>query len=96
MFVTFIPAAEKELFESAAYYEQKDIGLGAKFLNEVEEIIDLISKYPESGTLLNRYAHRVLLKRFQYSIVYRVYKDQIVILAVMHVKRKPNYWAKRT
>jgi toxin ParE1/3/4 len=95
MRVTFLHAAEVEMFQSVAYFEQKDPGLGARFLEEVEAATDVIVKFPESGTLLNSYARRVLLDRFQYGVVYRIYNDQIIILAVMHLKRKPNYWVKR-
>jgi plasmid stabilization system protein ParE len=95
MQVSYQPAAQKELLDSVAYYEQRDYGLGAKFLDEIEETLDLISTYPESGTLLNAYARRVLLNGFPYGVIYRIYQDQIVILAVMHLRRKPNYWVKR-
>ncbi|AXJ02501.1 ParE toxin of type II toxin-antitoxin system, parDE [Cyclonatronum proteinivorum] len=96
MRVTFQPAAQKEMFESVAYYEQKDHGLGSKFLYEIDSTLSLISAYPESGTLLNAYARRVLLKGFPFGVVYRIYNNQIVILAIMHLRRKPNYWVKRS
>jgi len=96
MFVQFLPSAQKEILESVAYYEQRDSELGAEFLDEVEETVDLILQYPESGKLLNAYARRVLLNRFPYGIVYRVYNEQIVILAVMHLSRRPNYWINRS
>jgi len=95
MQVTILPDAENEMLDSVTYYEQRDYGLGAKFLDEIEETLELISKYPESGTLLNTFARRVLLSGFPFGIVYRIYIDQIVILSVMHLSRKPNYWVKR-
>lgn len=96
MQVTFQPAAQREILDSVAYYEQKDDGLGAKFLHEIDVTLNLISTYPESGTLINTYARRVLLNGFPYGIVYRIYENQIVILAVVHLRRKPNYWVKRS
>ena len=96
MRVTFQLAAQKEMFESVAYYEQKDDGLGTKFLDEIDSTLSLISTYPESGTLLNTYARRVLLNSFPYGVVYRIFDNQIVILAIMHLRRKPNYWVKRS
>lgn len=96
MQVTFLPDAEKEMLESVAYYEQRDNSLGVKFLDEINETLQLILTYPESGTLLNTYARRVLLNGFPHGIVYRIFQNQIVILAVMHLRRKPNYWVKRS
>lgn len=95
MLVRFLSEAEKELFDSVSFYESKNFGLGTAFLDEIRETIKLISKYPDSGKPINRYARRVLLKRFQFGVIYRIFNDEIVIQAVMHVKRKPNYWIKR-
>jgi plasmid stabilization system protein ParE len=96
MRVTFLPDAQKELLNSVTFYEQKDDGLGSKFLDEIEVTIQLISTYPEAGILLNEYARRVLLNGFPYALVYRISDNQIIILAVMHLRRKPNFWVKRT
>jgi hypothetical protein len=35
------------------------------------------------------------VSRFPYQIVYRRRPDEIVIVAVAHVKRKPGYWKDR-
>jgi len=96
MHVTFLSVAQKEIFDSVAYYEQRDTGLGVKFMEEIEETVDLILQFPESGKLLNAYARRVLLNRFPFGIVYRVRNNKIIILAVMHLKREPNYWVRRS
>ena len=32
---------------------------------------------------------------FPYALLYRVWNEQIEILAVMHLSRKPGYWADR-
>lgn len=64
MQVRFLSEAEKELFDSVSFYESKNFGLGMALLDEVEETIKLITKYPDSGKLINKYARRVLLKRF--------------------------------
>jgi len=38
---------------------------------------------------------RSLIERFPYGIIYSAENDGIFIAAVMHLKRKPDYWKKR-
>jgi plasmid stabilization system protein ParE len=35
------------------------------------------------------------VKRFPYSVFYRLREDHVRILAVAHQKRRPFYWRKR-
>ena len=44
---------------------------------------------------INAGIRRSLIRRFPYSLLYRVDPDEIVILAVMHQKRHPAYWLSR-
>ena len=95
MQVIYLREAEIELKESVAFYEEKSLGLGADFLDEIYTTVQLIKRMPEASPLINSYARRALLNRFEYGIVYRTFNNQIIVLAVMHLKRKPNYWIKR-
>lgn len=81
--------------ESVKYYEKKAEGLGDDFLIDVNTTFQLIKTLPEASPLINSYARRALLSRFEYGIVYRTFNNQIIILAIMHLKRKPNYWNNR-
>jgi len=38
---------------------------------------------------------RRVVRRFPYSILYRIHIDEIIIVAVMHQKQKPSYWIDR-
>jgi len=37
----------------------------------------------------------VLVQRFPYQVVYRLSAEEIVIVAIAHLKRRPFYWRKR-
>lgn len=89
------PEAAKELMSSIQYYEEKANGLGAEFLDEVEEAIAQALAYPESGSLLTKSDRRILLVRFPFEINYDVSETIITITAVKHLKRKPGYWESR-
>ncbi|HEY6292106.1 MAG TPA: type II toxin-antitoxin system RelE/ParE family toxin [Terriglobia bacterium] len=93
--LTFHNAAERELTDAAAYYDNSSPGLGASFIDDVELAITQIEQYPESGYLLNRVVRRVLLRRFPYAVMYSVSPDEIRILAIANLKRRPFYWQGR-
>jgi hypothetical protein len=42
-----------------------------------------------------RHARRILLDRFPYSVIYRASADEILIIAVAHLRRRPGYWRHR-
>lgn len=90
------PEAAKELMSSIQYYEEKSIGLGAEFLDEIEDAIARALAHPQSGSLLTKLDRRILLARFPYEIIYGVSKNLLTIIAIKHMKRKPGYWKSRS
>jgi len=89
------PEAAKELTSSIQYYEEKSAGLGAEFLDEIEEAIAQALAHPKSGTLLTKQDRRILLDRFPYEIIYDFSDNIVTINAVKHTKQKPGYWKSR-
>ena len=75
--LTFHSAAERELTDAAAYYDNSSPALGNSFIDDVERVITQIERYPESGYLVNRAIRRVLLRRFPYALMYSVSPDEI-------------------
>jgi len=80
---------------AAPFYETKSKGLGAQFLAEVERTIAAISSHPEAAPIVKQDIRRRLLKRFPFGILYAVSIDKMVVLAVMHLRRRPGYWQDR-
>jgi len=37
-----------------------------------------------------------MVRRFPFGILYRIEPEQIVVVAVMHLRRRPGYWRDRT
>lgn len=93
--ILFLDPAKDEMAEAAEYYELQTKGLGFDFLDEVEYTTKRIQELPASGKCLRDNTRRRLLRRFPFGIIYRLEKEKIVVVAVMHLRRKPNYWAKR-
>lgn len=95
MNVRFDPDAQTEYVEAVQYYEQQAQGLGARFIADVEQSIGRIVAYPETWGALTTNTRRILLEVFPYGIIYHVDGAEILILAVMHLKREPAYWVQR-
>jgi plasmid stabilization system protein ParE len=93
--VRLLLPAEHELFDAACYYEKQAPGLGQDFLNDIETALRHIMGTPERWPVVNAGIRRSLIRRFPYSLLYRVDPDEIVVLAVMHQKRHPAYWLSR-
>jgi len=91
----FHPEAEAELEQAAIFYEEYEEGLGFDFLLEVHSAVDRIISYPNAWTLMDDEIRRCLIKRFPYGILYTESSGEIIVLAIMHMHRDPDYWKKR-
>lgn len=82
---------------SAAYdwYEEREPGLGAKFLLAVDEVIGAILQNPLRFQRVHRTARRALTYHFPYAVYFVVDEERIVVLSVFHAKRNPRRWQGR-
>jgi hypothetical protein len=71
------------------------MGLGTEYLAEVERTITAITSHPKAAQKVKQDIRRRLLKRFPFGILYVATVDEIVVLAVMHLRRRPGYWQDR-
>ncbi len=93
--VVFLPEAEQEMLEAAKYYESQATDLGIDFLSEVERAVNSIAELPMTWPVIEGELRRRLVRRFPFGILYRIEPEEIVIVAVAHLRRKPGYWRER-
>jgi toxin ParE2 len=91
----FHPEAESELHEAYDYYEAKREGLGGRFGEAFREALARVLQRPLAWGLLEAPYRLCRLKRFPYGILYEPREEEVVIVAVMHLHRKPGYWKDR-
>lgn len=91
----FHPEAEIEFFDAINYLEEQETGLGRNFAREIFASIRKITFFPYAWTPISKNARRILVNKFRYGIIYQVQGDNILIVAVMHLSRKPYYWQGR-
>ena len=95
MRVEFLDSAKQELIEVIAYYNSESEGLGYRFAAETRKTVSRIVEYPEAWPILSKRTKRCRISGFPYGVVYQVRKDAILLVAVMHLHRDPEYWKSR-
>lgn len=91
----FHPEAETELNEAVDYYEACQDGLGFEFAREIHATVDNICEFPHAWTPLSQNTRRCLIRRFPYGVVYQGKGREIIIIAIMQLNKKPDYWHNR-
>ncbi len=92
MRVIFTQLARQELEDAVRFYELGYSGLGRRFKEEVRKAALRIAAYPEGWSIVRGDVRKCLLHKFPYKLLYAVNKDHILIIAVAHLHRKPDYW----
>jgi plasmid stabilization system protein ParE len=91
----FLTLARAELEATFDFYEDRRPGLGDEFTAEVESTVAKILQHPTLWTRLSGNVRRCRLSRFPYALIYQIRRDLILIVAVAHLRRDPNYWKGR-
>ncbi|MBW3540688.1 MAG: type II toxin-antitoxin system RelE/ParE family toxin [Planctomycetes bacterium] len=103
MRIRILAEAEQEGLETAAWYDQRQPGLGGEFLDELDRVIRRIRESPLSLPLLETIEaagpaiRRCALHRFPYIVIFEfdADADELCIAAVSHTSRNPRYWLER-
>jgi len=91
----FHPLALEEFEKSAQYYEERQAGLGERFIQSIESAIQVVAENPLAAPELAAPVRTKLARVFPYAILYAPYEDYFLIVAVMHLHQKPGYWQER-
>jgi plasmid stabilization system protein ParE len=94
--LVFHPLADRELIAAARFYETRASGLGANFIRQMERTLADVVVHPNAGSLfMGTTIRRRLMQRFPYGVVYEVETENISVIAIMHLQRRPGYWKRR-
>lgn len=95
MRLEIVDAALDEAEAARNHYASREAGLGDAFARDFAQSIAWIEAQPLAWALVGKRARRRLLDRFPYAVIYRVEKDLIRVVAVMHQRQRPGYWRSR-
>jgi plasmid stabilization system protein ParE len=89
--------ASDEFSDAVRWYEARRTGLGGEFFDAVGVTVSRIETNPEIGAAISAdgRTRRALVAGFPYQAVYRLRPDEIVIVAIAHMKRRPGFWKNR-
>jgi plasmid stabilization system protein ParE len=87
--------AAEELLAACDYLEAEREGLSLRLIGEVRRVIDRISTHPELHAIVLKDIRRAAVRRFPYSVFYRVTPARIDALAVFHDSRDSSEWQRR-
>ena len=87
--------AAAEFKETTRWYESKRTGLGRKFAHVVDDALSLAAESPERFPELHNDIRRVLVKRFPYGVFNRINHSEVIVLAIVHLRRDPARWRNR-
>lgn len=92
----FHPAALEEADKAAEYYRDHQEKLEVRFLEALNDTIQQIRRNPDRYRRVEGDARKCRLMRFPFAVIYRNTESGIEVIAVMHIRREPGYWRKRT
>lgn len=84
-----------EYAEATTYYAERGADLGGRFYDEIERMIAEIAAAPHRFRRYDPPAQRNLARDFPYAVVYLDEPDRVWIVAVMPLRRDPDYWKHR-
>lgn len=95
MKVIFATEVWAEVDTARDYYESEVEGLGKAFVHAVRDSIEEIKRYPTASRIIREPYRRFLTPRFPFGVIYQVSEDVIYVVAVAHLRKRPNYWKNR-
>ena len=88
--------AENDVKEAYDWYESQRKNLGRAFVAEIDRTLETIEEHPETHAQIFRSVRRSLCRRFPYAIYFVQRNSDVIVLAVLHQRRHPTSWLKRT
>jgi len=82
--------AEEEYSLAYHYYENQQIGLGNRFENETEYLINKLKENPYLFERRFKHYREANFKKFPYYIVYEIINNTVIIHSFFHSKRNPQ------
>jgi len=89
------PAAEEDMLIGYQWYEERQFGLGTKFLEALETLFDQILENPRLYLESIPGVRRSVTKTFPYLVFYVLERNTVHILAIIHAAQDPEYIEER-
>ena len=88
-------AAEIDYTESLCWYADRSATAADDFDAEFNHALDEILSDPSRFPLCDLRHRYFLMRRFPFRVIYRVDGGDVIVIAVAHTSRLPDYWNDR-
>lgn len=95
MRVHYADAAREEGLAAAAWYGQQQQDLLTRFLQKWKDAENRMAASPQRHRCFEGELRKCRFEIFPYALVFRIRNDELQVLAVMHMSRRPGYWKDR-
>ncbi len=95
--VEYHELVDLDLSNAWHWYEDQEEGLGDRFLGAVHATVVRASRWPNAGKPVLRDDNDEIIERkvpadgFPYAVRYRILGDRLLVMAVLHQSRHPNF-----
>lgn len=93
--VRFHDEAKAEIAHETLYYNAISNARAEAFVKAVENAVALASEFPGMGSPHKYGTRRYFPRRFPFSVVYLERANEVYVLALAPMSRKPGYWRAR-
>jgi len=98
--VRSLPAADEDATVAGDQLDALRAGWGARFAEEFERAVASIGANPQMHPTTADgpdfpETREYFIARFEYRVIYAIWKDEAVIVAVIHARRRPRSWQHR-
>lgn len=87
--------AEAEALDAARWYRERNLLAAQRWRLDLQAALRRIAAAPQQFPVYLHQTRRLFLRRFPFFIVFLELDESIVVLALVHAKRKPGYWVQR-
>ena len=88
-------AAEEDIYIGYRWYEERQTGLGSRFLETLETLFDQILDNPRLYLESVPGVRRSVTRTFPYLVFYTLERNAVHVLAVIHAAQDPKYIEER-
>lgn len=93
--VIICSAAEEEYTQSLLWYAERDMEAARAFDAGFDLTLKEIAADPARFPACDEHHRFVLIRRFPFRVIFRIVDESILIIAVAHTSRSPDYWTSR-
>ena len=87
--------AMSDIRSAMAWYNEREAGLGAAFLEQTDAVFGRIVEQPAHFPVVYREFRRALMRRFPYAVYFIAREEAVIVFAVLHQRQDRTLLSER-